>query len=373
MALWPTVQLEHSVQWTRVCNAATLNTTIAPGREKDKGQAMSDARPAEASTQATLSSSLPLAGAAARPSPLVYACLWFAVIAWGGSFVAARLLPHSSSAGEVALSPTLLAAARFSIASIFFIVPLSRAVFQPRVSRGALLRLAALGLLAYTGYFWLQYTGVRQTGAGVASILVVGLIPLATALLSQLMGAGQLNRSKVAALLLGIAGVFIVALQEGLDVRRDANFALGALCLVGNAVVFALCSILSKRWLQTISPLVLTGGAMLSGAIGLILLSLADPSANRWFDIGRLTAMQVVALLFLALVSSVAAYFAYNFALTRMPADRAAMFVYFEPVVAVALGTVLLGERLSWPSTLGALLISASVFIVYRARKSEQA
>jgi drug/metabolite transporter (DMT)-like permease len=336
---------------------------------------MSDARPAEASTQATLLSSLPLAGAAARPSPLVYACLWFAVIAWGGSFVAARLLLHSSSAGEVALSPTLLAAARFSIASVFFIVPLSRAVFQRRVSRGALLRLAALGLLAYTIYFWLQYTGVQQTGAGVASILVVGLIPLATALLSQLMGTGQLNRLKVAALLLGIAGVFIVALQEGLEglgVRRDANFALGALCLVGNAVAFALCSILSKRWLQTISPLVLTGGAMLSGALGLILLSLADPSANRWSDIGRLTAMQVVALLFLALVSSVAAYFAYNFALTRMPADRAAMFVYFEPVVAVALGTMLLGERLSWQSILGAFLISASVFIVYRARKPEQ-
>jgi drug/metabolite transporter (DMT)-like permease len=301
----------------------------------------------------------------------VYAALWFAVIAWGGSFVAARLLLHASSAGDVTLSPTLLAAARFSLASIFFIIPLSRAVFQRRVSRGDLLRLALLGLLAYTIYFWLQYTGVQQTGAGVASILVVGLIPLATLLLSRLMGAGRLNWLAVAALLLGFAGVAIVALQEGVEdlgVGHDANFALGAVCLVGNALVFAFYSILSKRWMRTLSPVVLTGGTMLSGALGLILLSLVNPSANRWSDIGRLGGTQILALLFLALVCSVAAYFAYNFALTRTPADHAATFVYFEPVVAVALGAVLLGERMSWQSLVGTLLIATSVFIVQRAK-----
>jgi drug/metabolite transporter (DMT)-like permease len=304
-----------------------------------------------------------------------YACLSFAVIAWGGSFVAARLLLHPPSPNDVALSPTLLAAARFSLASIFFIVPLGRAIVQRQVSRFDLLRLAGLGLLAYTIYFWLQYTGVQQTSAGVASILVVGLIPLATALLSRLTGTGQLNRAKVATLLLGSFGVFVVALQQGyagLGAGRDANFAFGALCLVGNAIVFALYSILSKRWMRAISPITLTGGTMVSGAFGLILLSLADPSANRWSDIGRLTEAQIIALLFLALVCSVAAYFAYTFALTKTPADRAALFVYFEPVVAVALGTALLDERLSWQSLLGTLLIAASVLIAHRAESSGQ-
>jgi len=312
-------------------------------------------------------------GAIARPPVLAYACLSFAVIAWGGSFVAARLLLHPSSSGGVALSPTLLAAARFALASVFFIVPLGRAIVRRQVSRGELLRLAGLGLLAYTVYFWFQYTGAQQTSAGVASILVVGLIPLATALLSRLTGTGQLNRAKVAALLLGFLGVAIVALQQGLaglGAGRDANFTLGALCLVGNAIVFALYSILSKRWMRAISPVTLTGGTMLSGALGLILLSLADPSANRWSNIGRLSAIQIIAVLFLALVCSVAAYFAYNFALTKTPADRAATFVYFEPIVAVALGTALLDERLSWQSLLGTLFIAASVLIVHRAGRS---
>jgi drug/metabolite transporter (DMT)-like permease len=301
------------------------------------------------------------------PSALIYLALWFAVVAWGGSFVAARLLLHSTARGQVALSPTVLAAVRFSIASLFFVVPLARAIVRRQVSGRDILRMAALGQIAYSIYFWLQYTGVQQTNASIASILVVGLIPLATAVLSRALGKEELSAFKGAALLLGCAGVAIVALQQGAQLARSAGFALGALCLVGNAFAFALYSTLSKRWMRAVSPLVMTGGAMLFGAIGLLLLSLTDPADNRWADVARLTPTQVIALLFLALVCSVAAYFAYNVALTRLPAGRAAVYIYFEPVVALVLGVTLLSERLSVQTMLGAALIAASVALVQRS------
>ncbi len=50
-----------------------------------------------------------LAGAARRPV-VVHAGLWFVVLAWGGSFVAARLLLHAVAPGQATLSPTVLAA-----------------------------------------------------------------------------------------------------------------------------------------------------------------------------------------------------------------------------------------------------------------------
>jgi drug/metabolite transporter (DMT)-like permease len=182
------------------------------------------------------------------------ACLCFAVIAWGGSFVAARLLLHPSPSSAVALSPTLLAA-RFSRASICFIVALGRARVQRRMARGDLLRLAGLGLLPYTVSFCSKYTGVQQTSASVASILVVGPIPLARALLARLTGTGQLKGAKAPAPLLGFIGVSIVALRQSLA------------GLVGNVIVLALYSILirssfdphsilSKRWMRAISPIV---------------------------------------------------------------------------------------------------------------------
>jgi drug/metabolite transporter (DMT)-like permease len=121
---------------------------------------------------------------------------------------------------------------------------------------------------------------------------------------------------------------------------------------------------LSKRWMRDIPPLVMTGGTMLSGAIGLLLLSLIDPTTNRWGDVARLDAVQWLALVFLSLGCSVIAYFVYNVALTKIDASRVAVYIYFEPVVTVLLSMLLLGERLNWPTLGGALAIGVSVAAV---------
>jgi len=135
--------------------------------------------------------------------------LLFVVVAWGGSFVAARHLLAPGEAGAVALSPTLLAATRFLIAAAALAPflpwrpnPLSpfptreggttssdRAVKGPHLPLGEgrdLFTFLLLGQVGVSLYFWLQSTGVQLTGAGVAAVLVVGLIPLATLLVAGL-------------------------------------------------------------------------------------------------------------------------------------------------------------------------------------------
>lgn len=305
------------------------------------------------------------------PLPLVYAGLWLVVISWGGSFVAARALLHDSALGAASLSPTVLAALRFSLASIFFVVPLARAVLRRHLSRGDLLRLAVLGQITYSTYFWLQYTGVALTNAGIASILVIGLMPLATALLARVLHTERPTWRVSATLLLGFLGVVLIVLQQGVSIGHDLSFALGCLCLIGNAVAFAVYSNLSKRWMRTISPLVMTGGTMLSGALGLLALALVTTDADQWRQVTHLDGGQWLALLFLVLVCSIGAYLIYNAALTRVPASRAAVFNYGEPVVAVALGAALLGERLSAQALAGALIIALSVYLLQRGTRAE--
>lgn len=107
----------------------------------------------------------------------------------------------------------------------------------------------------------------------------------------------------------------------------------------------------------------------MSGALGLLLLSLIDPASNRWDAVIRLNLIQWAALLFLAVVCSVVAYFVYNFALTKIAASRVAVYIYFEPAVAVLLGVTLLGEHLSWQTLVGAAVIAASVLVVTLLKK----
>lgn len=316
-----------------------------------------------------------LAAAAVAPAGsrvLVYAGLWFTVCTWGAAFVAARFLLHPAAAGLVALSPSLLAAARVCIASLFFAAPLVRALVKRQLAPRELLLLFVSGQLAFSLYFWMQYTGVQQTSAGLASILVIGLIPPFTALLAPAFGRERVTLALLAALLLGFGGVAVMVFQQPFAIRLRPGFVPGVLCLLGNALSFSLYSHLSKRYLRVISPAVVTGGMMVSGALGLILLTLLDPAHNRWQDVAMLTGMQWAALLFLAVVCSVLSYFAYNVALSTLSATRVTVYLYFEPVVAVLLGVTLLGEQFTWQMVLGALAIAGSVLLVNWLKREQR-
>lgn len=305
------------------------------------------------------------AQARARPDLGAYAAIWFAVAVWGGSFVAARAVLHPGG-GQAGLSPLVLAAVRFCLAGAVFLLPFGRAVLRREVSGRDLLRIAILGQITYSVYFWLQYTGVALTNAGIASILVIGLIPLATSLLAIASGTERFRWRVLLALLLGLGGVIIIVGQNPIQVEIRSGFLLGAFCLIGNAFAFALYVNLGKRWMVRISPVVLTGGTMLSGAMVLVVLSLLIPAENTWSEVPHLAGTQWLDILYLALCCSVAAYFVYNLALTRVSATQATVYHYAEPVIAVALGVALLGERLSVATVVGAATIAAAIALFWR-------
>ena len=284
--------------------------------------------------------------------------LAFAVTAWGASFVAARHLLKT-------LDPLTLAAARFTLASLFFAGPFVVSLIRRTIRGRDLLRMAFLGQIAFSTYFWLQYVGVQKTNAGVAAILVVGLFPSATALLAPLGGDPRPGARAWAGLLLGFLGVAAVSLAKSNGVVAGKDYFLGALCLVANAFGFAIYSLLSRRWMKDVAPATLTGGAMIFGAIGLLIL--VTPSAPAaWTSLRALEPTQWAALGFLVLFCSVAGFHAWSFALSRMEASRAAVWIYAEPVVAMALGHTMLGERYGALALGGAAAIAASVFLVNR-------
>jgi drug/metabolite transporter (DMT)-like permease len=292
--------------------------------------------------------------------------IWFAILCWGGAYVAARFLLHPENPSTPAMSPLILATVRFSIASLFFVIPLIRAIKRDAITGRQIGLMILLGQLSFSLYFWFQYVGIQQTNASISSILGVGLIPTVTAFLARILGTERLKISFYGALCLGFLGVAIIVFQQPFRVSLQSGFLLGTLCLIGNTFFFALYSNLSKRWMRDISPVVMTGGTMISGTIGLFFLSFLDPAHNQWSQVTLLDGTQWIALLFLAVGCSVLAYFAYNVALSKMDASRVAVYIYFEPVITVLLSIVFLGERITWQILAGTVVIGASVIIVNR-------
>ena len=294
----------------------------------------------------------------------VYAALAFTIAAWSGSFVAARMLLSPMDVGEPALSPTLLATIRFLLASAVFVPMLLRQHTRTRpIQRRDLPLFLLLGQLGISGYFWLQYTGVKLTNAGVSAVLAVSVIPLATMVISALVLRESMTWRRTLALAMGVAGVVIVVSQQSLEVSIETGFLFGALCHVANGLGFAVYSVLIRSLSVRYSSVTVTGGIMVSGTIGLVLLALVT---EDWTSATRLSGAQWLAILYLVGACSVLAYLLYNYALKRLEASKVAAWLYTEPVLAVVLAAVMLGETVALQTVLGAAVILTGLYITQR-------
>ena len=95
-----------------------------------------------------------------------------------------------------------------------------------------------LGQLGISAYFWLQYTGLKLTNAGVSGVLAVSVIPLATMVISGLTLGESLTWRRTLTLTLGVIGIGVVISQQGLDVSLETGqFGMPPAAAIGPAAI----------------------------------------------------------------------------------------------------------------------------------------
>ena len=111
-------------------------------------------------------------------------------------------------------------------------------------------------------------------------------------------------------------------------------------------------------------PLVATGSQMVAGAAVLAVMSLATGEPGR-FDAGGVSTESLAAFLYLTVVGSLLAFTTFGWMLRVAPLPLVATYAYVNPVVAVILGALVLGEPIE-PRTLvaGAVIVAAVALIV---------
>jgi drug/metabolite transporter (DMT)-like permease len=282
-------------------------------------------------------------------------------VIWGLSFVAA-------SAVLSTLTPILLATIRFIIASLVFIPVIAWELKHGRaVKLRDLVELALLGLLSISVYFWLQYTGIKYAGAGISALLVVGLIPILTGIASFFALKETYAHQQLLGTALGLLGVALVTVPGLLLNRVDWLFYLGVLCLLLNAICWALYSTLSRRLMnRTRRPLMNAACVTILGTIALIPMSLT----SEWSSVASLRPEQWLSILYLSLVCSCGAYFLWNLSLSRMEAVKAAVWQYLEIPVAF-MGEALIFNIMPSPTVLiGATAIIVGALLTNWAKKA---
>ena len=156
----------------------------------------------------------------------------------------------------------------------------------------------------------------------------------------------------------GLAGSILI-----LNPFRIGAFELvAALGVLGSVVLWSATSLWVRGFRDTYHPLALTVAQMASGAAVLLLASLVQGKALA----GPVTWRAGMALAFLVVFGSVVAFLAYFYLLQHWEATRVATSTYINPVVAVALGAVLLEEVITWNMVVGGAVVLLGVTLVLR-------
>ena len=282
---------------------------------------------------------------------LAFACVY---IFWGATYTAARFGVHLVPA-------TVLAGTRLCVAGslmLLFCMVCGKRIWGSMVDMRRVFLLGVLLLFAgNVGLVWAEY----YLPSGLSALLVA-IIPVYVALIEMLLPNGERLRSRgQIGLILGFFGLAILAwprARAGFHGDIYQIIAVGVL-LVG-AFSFAGGSILSRHSKLSLDPFVCTGWEMLiAGACDLILATVLHQWKYAVWDRGS-----ILAIAYMVVFGSLIGFSAYMWLLRNVPVAKVATYAYVNPMVAVLLGVLLLGERLQANEWVGMLVILFAVFLV---------
>jgi drug/metabolite transporter (DMT)-like permease len=293
-------------------------------------------------------------------------------VLWGSTYFAIRV-------GVETLPPLLMAGTRYVVAGLLmypFAIrsggPEVRAADRPRFA--GWWSAALVGTLLLAGGNGGVSAGERSVPSGLAALLVA-TVPLWLIVIDRVFNGSRVGRVAMAGLVAGVVGVgFLAGPFGGSTGHAGAGHGgaggspgIGIVIILAASVSWASGTIASRRVPLPSRPLLATSMQMLAGGVVLLAAAAVTGEFSR-FDPAQVSAASVLAVAYLIGPGSIIAFSAYVVAVRRLPTATVATYAYVNPIIAVILGTSLLGETLTASMLLGGALIVVAVVLVVRAQ-----
>jgi drug/metabolite transporter (DMT)-like permease len=254
------------------------------------------------------------------------------------------------------IPPNTLALSRFLIASVLLLALLRVREPKTRLEKKDIPRVLLAGVVGVTLYFLFENNGVKLTSASAASI-IVATVPILTLLVGALIYGERLTRREVVASAVSFVGVYLVI---GANFAAFGNLAdlCGSVLMLGAAFSWVAYSFLTRTLARAYSHLALVTYQTILATLTLIPLSLLE--VRSWKPVTSIAVLNVV---FLGVACSAMGYVLYVYAQNKLGVALSSLFINFIPVVTVAAGFIILGERMSPYQITGGALVVLSVIL----------
>lgn len=280
----------------------------------------------------------------------------FAVVVWGGSFIATKI-----AVGQI--SPNTVVWLRFAmgIPLIFAAVVVRKQFAFPKGNEWWYF--ALLGFLGISFHQWLQSNGL-QTAQATTTAWIITTSPAFIAALGWLVLNEKLALHQSLGIGLAMCGVLAVVTKGDLEVLALGNFGTtGDLLIFISAINWAVFSILSRRGLRSHPSTRLTFWVM---TLGWLFTSLAFVAGGKYTEIFQLDLRGWTAMIYLGIFTTGLAYIAWFSALSQLPAAQTGAFLFIEPLVSMAVAANILDEKITLIPVLGGVIILFGIWLVNR-------
>ena len=269
-----------------------------------------------------------------------------ALFLWSSSFVAGKYTYSM-------LDPVLMVQMRLIIAS-FIVFPMFVRVWK-RVPKTVRPQVWWLGFLNYPAIFLLQFIGLSHTSASSASTML-GLEPFLVVLIGHFFFGDKAKTHHWIFGLVAFLGV-ILLIYGGEETGNISLFGCSLVLLAG--IVFAACLRWTQRIIVQLTAQVYTTSSIVLGTVTCLPFPLwfTQSWEIHWNWLG------LAGLLYIGIGCSWLAYYLWNKGINSVDSNLAGILVSLEPVFAIMLAVLLLGENISPLSWLGILAVVSTTLI----------
>lgn len=285
-----------------------------------------------------------------------YGTLLVGMVAFGGTWPAGKVAADH-------VPPAVIAVSRFASAAVMLWLwaHLSgRPVQRPRrADLPLVLLLGATVVFAYNLFF---LYGVRHSTAADGSVLVPGLIPVATALLAWVVRGERPRRRSQIGLAVAFVGLLLVASPTG-GVGSDR--VLGDVLFVGAAISWSVYTLAGRRAIARYGSVSANVYATAAGTVLLLPLTFVD---GGWSPLVHAPAGALAGIAYLSAIGTVFGFVAFYEGVRMIGAARASSFALLVPIFGVLSSVLVLHEPLRATLAVGGAIVICGLWLAESRR-----
>lgn len=288
-------------------------------------------------------------------TPIPYLALLIAHLIWGANFVVAKVTLTE-------FPPMTLAFLRFALASLLLAPFLYAETKKTVINKKDIPQFIFTGILIISLNITFFFEGMKRTTAINASVLSL-VIPVLSVIFGWIFMKEKIKIVSVLGVLAGLTGALVITrLPEIFLGNFPPREMLGSFLIIIASITWVWGSVVAKKLLKKYPSQIVTTFAFLTGT-----LTFFPPAAMEYLQnpawINHITGIGIFGLIYMTLLSSISAYFLFEWGLSKTSVTTANLIHYIEPIAAGALAVLVLSENISYEFILGTILIICGVYL----------